>query len=281
MAMPKPFDRTDALALEQAKRVLETPDLAIQLASRVGRPIERLVEKLPARTREIVTSATRTALEKGLELAVRSIDFEERGSLLASVTGARPAAPADLAHRAAVIASGALGGALGAAALPLELPLSTTLMLRSIADHARAQGEDLTALRVRLECLGVFAMGGRAAADDAAESGYFAVRVALAQAVAHAAEQLGTRAVAGVAAERGAPAVVRLVGLIAQRFGTSVAQKAVAQAVPLVGALAGAGINSVFIQHYQKTAWGHFTVRRLERAYGADEVRRAYEDAQV
>jgi hypothetical protein len=121
-------------------------------------------------------------------------------------------------------------------------------------------------------------MGGRAATDDAAESGYFAGRVALAQAVAHAAEQLGTRAVAGVAAERGAPAVVRLVGLIAQRFGTSVAQKAVAQAVPLVGALAGAGINSVFIQHYQKTAWGHFTVRRLERAYGADEVRRAYED---
>jgi hypothetical protein len=282
MAMPNPFDRTDALALEQAKRVLETPDLAIQLASRVGRPIERLVEKLPARTREIVSSATRTALEKGLELAVRSIDFEEArgvGRVLARVTGARPAGPADLAHRAAVIASGALGGALGAAALPLELPLSTTLMLRSIADHARAQGEDLTALRVRLECLGVFAMGGRAATDDAAESGYFAVRVALAQAVAHAAEQLGTRAVAGVAAERGAPAVVRLVGLIAQRFGTSVAQKAVAQAVPLVGALAGAAINSVFIQHYQKTAWGHFTVRRLERAYGADEVRRAYEDA--
>jgi len=281
--MPSPLDRPDALALEQAKRVLETPDLAIQLASRVGRPIERLVEKLPARTREIVSSATRTALEKGLELAVRSIDFEEAGvgRVLARVTGARPAGPADLAHRAAVIASGALGGALGAAALPLELPLSTTLMLRSIADHARAQGEDLAELRVRLECLGVFAMGGRAATDDAAESGYFAVRVALAQAVAHAAEQLGTRAVAGVAAERGAPAVVRLVGLIAQRFGTSVAQKAVAQAVPLVGALAGAGINSVFIQHYQKTAWGHFTVRRLERAYGADEVRRAYEDAPI
>jgi EcsC family protein len=278
--MPSPLDRTDALALAQAKHVLETPDLAIQLASRVGRPIERLVEKLPARARELVSSATRTALEKGLELAVKSIDFEEAsgGGILARAMGARRAGPADLAHRAAVIASGAIGGALGAAALPLELPLSTTLMLRSIADHARAQGEDLTALPVRLECLGVFAMGGRAQSDDAAESGYFAVRMALAQAVAHAAEQLGARAVAGVATE-GAPAVARLIGLIAQRFGTSVAEKAVAQAVPLLGALAGAGINSVFIQHYQKTAWGHFTVRRLERAYGAEEVRRAYEEA--
>lgn len=277
--MQSPLGRADALVLEQAKHVLETPDLAIQLASRVGRPIERLVEKLPARTRELVSTATRTALEKGLELAVRSIDFEERAGrpALVRATGERRG-PADFAHRAAVIASGAVGGAMGAAALPLELPLSTTLMLRSIADHARAQGEDLTALRVRLECLGVFAMGGRAQSDDAAESGYFAVRMALAQAVARAAEQLGARAAAGVATE-GAPAVARLIGLIAQRFGTSVAQKAVAQAVPVLGALAGAGINSVFIQHYQKTAWGHFTVRRLERTYGEDEVRRAYEDA--
>ena len=181
-------------------------------------------------------------------------------------------------HRAAVIASGALGGALGAAALPLELPISTALMLRSIADHARMQGEDLSELRVRLECLGVFAMGGRSPTDDAGETGYFAVRLALSQAVARAAEQLGARALGDVAAERGAPAVVRLVGLIAQRFGTSVAQKAVAQVVPVVGALAGAGINSVFIQHYQKTAWGHFTVRRLERRYGEEEIRRLYEE---
>lgn len=272
--MPTRLDRPDALALEQAKRALETPDLAIQLASRVGRPIERLVEKLPARSRELVSGATRAALERGLDLAVRTLDFEAP----AAAGGEAPRAASDLAHRAAVLASGALGGALGAAALPLELPFSTALMLRSIADHARAQGEDLSELRVRLECLGVFAMGGRAPTDDAGETGYFAVRLALSQAVARAAEQLGARALGDVAAERGAPAVVRLVGLIAQRFGTAVAQKAVAQMVPLVGALAGAGINSVFIQHYQKTAWGHFTVRRLERRYGEEEIRRVYEE---
>jgi hypothetical protein len=275
--MPMRLDRPDALALEQAKRALESPDLAIQLASRVGRPIERLVEKLPARSRELVSGATRVALERGLDLAVRSLDFREPGTGEALATRT-PGAASDLAHRAAVIASGALGGALGAAALPLELPISTALMLRSIADHARAQGEDLSELRVRLECLGVFAMGGRSPTDDAGETGYFAVRLALSQAVARAAEQLGARALGDVAAEHGAPAVARLVGLIAQRFGTAVAQKAVAQVVPIVGALAGAGINSVFIQHYQKTAWGHFTVRRLERRYGEEEVRRVYEE---
>lgn len=279
--MPTRLDRPDALALEQAKRALETPDLAIQLASRVGRPIERLVEKFPARSRELVSGATRAALERGLDLAVRTLDFREPATGAALARPGSPGAASDLAHRAAVIASGALGGALGAAALPLELPISTALMLRSIADHARAQGEDLSELRVRLECLGVFAMGGRAATDDAAEAGYFAVRLALSQAVARAAEQLGARALGDVAAEHGAPAVARLIGLIAQRFGTQVAQKAVAQVVPIVGALAGAGINSVFIQHYQKTAWGHFTVRRLERRYGEEEVRRVYEEVAI
>jgi len=30
------------------------------------------------------------------------------------------------------------------------------------------------------------------------------------------------------------------------------------------------------MNHYQRTAWGHFTVRRLERAHGEDAVRAAW-----
>lgn len=264
--MPARFSPIDLQHLGEAKRVLETPGVAVQLAARVGKPIEALVSRLPDRTRALVGSATRTALERALELAIRSLEPSQR-----------PIGASDLAHRAAVMATGAIGGALGAATLALELPFSTTLMLRSVAEHARAQGEDLGDLRVRLECLGVFAMGGRAASDDAAESGYFAVRVALAQAVSRAAEHLGVRAVADAAAERGAPVVARLVGLVAERYGVAVMEKAAAQLVPILGAIGGAGVNAVFMQHYQRTAWGHFTIRRLERAYGEEVVREAYE----
>ena len=45
----------------------------------------------------------------------------------------------------------------------------------------------------------------------------------------------------------------------------------------MIGAAGGAAVNAVFVKHYQETAWAHFTVRRLERRYGADEVRRAWE----
>jgi hypothetical protein len=40
--------------------------------------------------------------------------------------------------------------------LPIELPVSTVIMLRSIADIARSEGEDLSDPR-RLPCVQVFA----------------------------------------------------------------------------------------------------------------------------
>jgi hypothetical protein len=55
-----------------------------------------------------------------------------------------PKAASRLLHKALAAASGAVGGGFGLAALPVELPISTIIMLRSIGDFARSEGEDLT-----------------------------------------------------------------------------------------------------------------------------------------
>jgi hypothetical protein len=47
--------------------------------------------------------------------------------------------------------------------------------------------------------------------------------------------------------------------------------------MPLIGALGGAAVNYAFIDHFQEIARAHFTVRRLERRYGKDAVRTAYD----
>ena len=52
-------------------------------------------------------------------------------------------------------------------------------------------------------------------------------------------------------------------------------EKFSAQAVPLAGAVAGAALNAAFLDHYRNLATAHFTIRRLERAYGRDTVRLA------
>ena len=71
--------------------------------------------------------------------------------------------------------------------------------------------------------------------------------------------------------------LVQLIAQIASRFGVVVTQKMAAQAVPLVGALGGAAVNYLFIGHFQEVARAHFVVRRLERRYGKDAVRAAYD----
>jgi 5'-3' exonuclease len=74
----------------------------------------------------------------------------------------------------------------------------------------------------------------------------------------------------------GAPVLVRLLAQIAARFNTVVGEKIMAQGVPLVGAVGGATINLLFIDHFQDMARGHFAVRRLERAYGHAAVAAKY-----
>ncbi len=256
-----PADREE---LARARSLLENPGLAPRIAAAVGRPVEWVLARLPARAEAAVAKATRTALSGALEAALRTLDPAGRG------------APANRLHRALVVATGAVGGAFGWVSLPLELPVSTALMLRSIADHARAQGEDLSATDARLECLAVFALGGRTPDDDPSEAGYFAVRTALARALADAARFVTERGVAAALADETAPAIARFVAKVAARFAPAVAEKLGAQAVPLLGAAGGAAVNTLFMAHYQEMAWGHFTVRRLERAYGAEVVRRAY-----
>jgi hypothetical protein len=121
--------------------------------------------------------------------------------------------------------------------------------------------------------LQVFALGGLKGEADAANSGYFAVRGLLAKSVAEAARFIVDR---GVVAE-GAPVLVRLIAQIASRFGVVVRQKLAVQAVPVIGALGGAAVNYAFIDHFQEIVRAHFIVRRLERRYGKEAVRTAYE----
>ncbi len=177
-------------------------------------------------------------------------------------------------HKLAVGTTGALGGAFGLPALAIELPVSTTIMLRSIADIARSEGEDLKMPDARLQCVQVLALGGRSKSDDGTETGYFAARAAMANAVSEAAVHLAKKGLS----QKGAPAIIRLITQIASRFSIVVSEKAAAQAVPLVGAFGGAVVNTLFIDHFQDMGRGHFIVRRLERLHGREEVKRVYKE---
>jgi hypothetical protein len=254
----------DRIALRRAKTLLERPGLAVRIANTVGAPVEKLFAALPDGAAALIRRATTKSLHAAVRVAASTMDDQ-------------PRVAADRLHRIAVAATGAIGGAFGLAALAAELPVSTTIMVRSIADVARSEGHSIRLPRVQVACIEVLALGGPSRSDDAAESAYFAVRAALAKAVSEAAEHLAAR---GLAADA-APALARLVTKVAARFGIPVTEKIMAQAVPIVGAAGGAFINVLFMNHFQDLARGHFTVLRLEERYGADAVKREYADISV
>ena len=77
--------------------------------------------------------------------------------------------------------------------------------------------------------------------------------------------------------EDGGPILIKLITKIAARFSISVSHKFAVQALPVLGAFGGASINVLFMGHFQDIARGHFTVRRLERQYGAELVAAEYQ----
>jgi hypothetical protein len=250
----------DIEALQAAVAALEKISLARRLAALIGSQVGFAGRAIPLKLQETASAAATTALNVALRVAFASLER-------------RAARGGPLLHRRLAVASGAIGGAVGLASLPIELPISTTIMLRSIADIARREGEDLRHPETAIACLQVFALGGHAAEGNLLEGGYFAIRGLFAKTVSDAARYVAQRGVA----DGSAPILVKLIGQIAHRFGVVVSQKTAAHAVPVLGAVTGAAVNLAFTQHFETLARGHFTIRRLERIYGAPVVRAEYE----
>jgi hypothetical protein len=256
-----PLSPSHQKALQRAFGHLESQNFAARLADYAGQPVDRVLRVVPKVASSGLNHVLETVILRCLNLAIRSIDQRAKGppatqlsSLLAGINGG-------------------VSGFFGVAALPIELPLTTTLMLRAIADTARHYGEDLSLLESRLACIEVFALGSRNS-QKRLDVGYYATRALLTKLSGDASTYLMERG----AVSASTPVVSSLVSEIAARFGVVVSERFAASALPVLGAVGGATVNVIFMNHFQRVAQGHFIIRRLERLYGSATVRRQYEE---
>ena len=254
------ISKKDLKDLKRAKELLDNPSLVARLTDALGSPIEKGFELLPAKWSDIVNLAAKESLTKALEITVKTI-------------GDKPKVPSsNKIHKTLVMLTGGAGGFFGLPALTVELPVSTMIILRSISDIARSEGENIKKIESKMSCLGVFALGGKSEKDNATESGYYAVRLILSRQIPEVIKNITAKSTT----EGIAPAIARYISSIASRFAINISEKVAAQAVPILGAAGGALINMIFIDHFQDMARGHFIVRRLDRKYGSDVVQREY-----
>ena len=255
------LNKEELKALKEAKILLENPGIAIKLSNMIGNPIQKGLDFLPENWNQKLSEITQTSLLKAADTAIFTLKENNNKNT-----------PNNLIHKVAAGASGTLGGLFGITGLAVELPITTTIILRSIADIARSHGESINNINTKLACLEVFALGGNSIEDDHLESGYYVTRTFLSNTMTQASKHVTEQGIVN----EGAPLLLNITGKIAERFGLQVTEKTIAQSIPVIGAVGGAIINTLFIDHFQDMAKGHFTIRKLEKTHGQKPIKDLY-----
>ena len=224
----------DAELAALATRYQKAGGIGLQVLNLVGTRAESLLERLPDRIREALEGAT----ERALGIAVDA----------AAASRHRVPDQASWVDRTVTTAMGAAGGFGGVPGALTELPVTTTLLLRSIQGVAKAHGFDPADPDVRADCLTVFAAAGPLEQDDGANMAFLAARMRL--------------------TGQGIQAVL---ARVAPRLATVLGQKLAAQSVPVLGAAAGAATNYAYTSYYQEMAEVHFGLRALARDHALRE----------
>lgn len=216
--------RLDALAARYAR----AGGLGLQVLNLVGGQAENLLDRLPEPVRSRLDGATERALRIAFDAATASrTRVPDQGQWL---------------DRAMTTAMGAAGGFGGLPSALAELPVTTTLLLRTIQGVAAEHGFDPRDEDVAFECLSVFAAAGPLEHDDGANMAFLTARVTLSGATVHG-----------------------LISKVAPRLATAMGQKLAAQTVPIIGAAAGAATNYAYTSYYQEMAQVHFGLKTLSR----------------
>lgn len=260
MTRKETLNPNDLSTLQIAKRQMEDISWAMKGLNKMGNVLESKIELLPQKQQKWLQQLSYKVLHSVVKSNLLTMKREKTSPL-----------PLNKTYKAMAATSGAIGGAFGAAAFTADLTLTTKLMMRSIMDIARGEGEDLTSLDTQLACLQVFALGGKSKHDDSLETGYYASRIAVSTTL-----KGGAKTLQGLLAGTTNP-LLKAITAVALRFSIQVSEKFVAQAIPVIGAAGGVSINLAFMQHFQRMAAAHFAIRRLERKYGVDFIKASYE----
>jgi hypothetical protein len=205
----------------------------------LGGRIEAWVDKLPP--------PARATLDQG---AVRLLT-----TLFQGATTAHKALPDAGAwgHRLAAMASGAAGGSAGLASAAVELPATVMLMFGAMLKIAAENGFDPASEEVRLTCIDIFGSGGPGTADDGVNTTFLGSRMSVNGATLQA-----------------------VIARVSPAFSAMLGKQLAGKAVPVLGAVAGAGINYAFMRYYEDVARVRFGLKRLAREHGRDRIGHAF-----
>lgn len=230
-----PTQSVPAQIAHLAQRHRAANNVGMQLMNVLGGQADSLLTRLPEGVKSGLEEATRGALQVAFQTAKMSREkLPDQKNWL---------------NTAMATAMGAVGGAGGLATALGELPVTTTVLMRAIQGIAAEHGFDPNRPEIAQDCLTVFAAAGPLEDDDGVDIAFLSSRLALTGSTAQ-----------------------RVIAAIAPRLSVVMGQKLAAQAVPILGAAAGAAVNFAFTNYYQQMAHVHFGLLALSRDSGVPLV---------
>ncbi|MGJ8745307.1 EcsC family protein [Polaribacter sp.] len=269
----------DLEALKKAKQTMNNLGWAIRNVNKIGNTIEDGINYIPEKALAKIQKVTKSVLLGVIKANLITIQKNKKFRK-----------PSKTTYKAIVTSSGAVSGFFGAATglgtliFTSELTVTTKFIMRTILDIARSEGEDIYTLEGQLACLEVFALGGDSDKDDGMESSYYTTRIALSSAlknISASGVKIGLDALVKGVSSVGSNVITNFISKIATQLSLLISEKFLAQAIPVIGAIGGASLNFVFVNHFQEMATAHFKIRHLERKYGALLVQEAYKNIQL
>jgi hypothetical protein len=239
--LPVPVADIDLEVSGLAVRYRRANGPVMALMNRIGGSLEGQLKLLPEGFRKQIEVATVAALSRAMDVAAYGDKAPDFGSR---------------GPMAAAMVSGAAGGLGGIATSLAELPVTITIILHAIRRAAVSHGFDPDTPGIRAECLAVFGAGSPLAGDDGINTSFLGARLAVT-----------------------GPALQSLIAKVAPRLAAALGPKLVAQSVPLLGAVAGAGLNAAYISYYREIAEIRFGLLRLAERHGVDAVLVAFGQA--
>jgi EcsC protein family len=233
--LPAPLVPDFAVEIDAlARRYRRANGPVMALVTRLGGSMESQMAMIPTAARARLESGVAQALEASYGLAAQGARLPDMGSRGPMV---------------AAMASGAVGGAGGLMTSMAELPVTITVILHAIQREAAAAGYDPREDWVRAECLRVFGAGSPLAQDDGINTSFLSARLTIT-----------------------GPALQKIIATVAPKLAAALGQKLLAQAVPIIGAMAGAGLNAAFVNYYAEIAKVRFALLRLSETHGVEPV---------
>lgn len=229
-----------ALEVDRLIEVYEkSSGILVKFTNYAGSFSESIINKFPPDWKTQIELATEKALHHASEAASNSHSENEGNKLLGWARGKKW-------HSVAAGVSGVVTGFIGLPGAIIDIPVSTTLLLRSIQEVASEHGEDVHDIDIRKECISILGLGDL--------------------------NSLGSGGL-GIASTRIAVSgqtLTQIISRVLPQFTSQVTQKILAQAMPLVGALAGGGVNALFSNYYRTLAEVHFGLKKLGKETGID-----------